>query len=127
MKPEASEAISHLLPPNVKGNLSALCTWPDQIRHWYKYRWTSPLHFIDTPDDACTFDYSSKYMFISYGYFVMCSSRLKILKEQNLCAIKLLLRSSRQSTLDFSKKLIPQLEHMTAKSHGSNVTVGLRY
>ncbi|KAJ6769766.1 ENDONUCLEASE 4 [Salix purpurea] len=22
------------------------------------YRWTSPLHFIDTPDNACTFDYS---------------------------------------------------------------------
>ncbi|MCD9645273.1 hypothetical protein HAX54_034099 [Datura stramonium] len=25
--------------------------------HWYKYRWTSPLHFIDTPDKACNFDY----------------------------------------------------------------------
>ncbi|CAJ2648717.1 unnamed protein product [Trifolium pratense] len=58
LKPEASEAVKHLLPPNVNGNLSALCVWPDQIRHWYKYRWTSPLHFIDTPDDKCGFQYS---------------------------------------------------------------------
>ncbi|MBA0598932.1 hypothetical protein Gorai_005174, partial [Gossypium raimondii] len=35
-----------------------LCVWPDQIRHWYRYRWTSPLHFIDTPDDACSYEYS---------------------------------------------------------------------
>ncbi|XP_061363059.1 endonuclease 1 [Gastrolobium bilobum] len=58
LEPEASEAVYHLLPAYVKGNLSALCVWPDQIRHWHKYSWTSPLHFIDTPDDACSFDYS---------------------------------------------------------------------
>ncbi|XP_031478089.1 endonuclease 1-like isoform X1 [Nymphaea colorata] len=55
---EASHAVVNLLPDYVNGDLSALCTWPDQIRHWYKYRWTSSLHFIDTPDDACSFDYS---------------------------------------------------------------------
>uniref|UniRef100_A0A7N2LNK5 Aspergillus nuclease S1 n=1 Tax=Quercus lobata TaxID=97700 RepID=A0A7N2LNK5_QUELO len=54
---EALEAIQNLLPLNVNGDLLALCTWPDQIRHWHKYRWTSPLHFIDTPDDECTFNY----------------------------------------------------------------------
>lgn len=54
---EASEAIRNLLPVNVDGDLSALCTWPDQIRHWHKYQWTSPLHFIDTPDEKCTFNY----------------------------------------------------------------------
>ncbi|KAF5742249.1 Bifunctional nuclease i [Tripterygium wilfordii] len=58
LEPEAAEAVENLLPHNLKGDLSALCIWPDQIRHWYKYRWTSPLHFIDTPDNACTFDYS---------------------------------------------------------------------
>lgn len=56
--PEAAHAVENLLPHNLKGDLSALCIWPDQIRHWYRYRWTSPLHFIDTPDKACTFDYS---------------------------------------------------------------------
>ncbi|KAL1327067.1 hypothetical protein HN51_037172 [Arachis hypogaea] len=58
LEPEAAEAVHHLLPEYVKGDLSALCVWPDQIRHWYKYRWTSPLHFIDTPDDSCSFSYS---------------------------------------------------------------------
>ncbi|XP_042470919.1 endonuclease 1-like isoform X1 [Zingiber officinale] len=54
---EAAETVKHLLPQYANGDLSSLCTWPDQVRHWYKYRWTSPLHFIDTPDEACTFDY----------------------------------------------------------------------
>ncbi|XP_042490053.1 endonuclease 1 isoform X2 [Macadamia integrifolia] len=58
LDPAASEVVRHLLPENVDGDLSSLCTWPDQIRHWYKYRWSSPLHFIDTPDQACSFDYS---------------------------------------------------------------------
>ncbi|KAM6585032.1 hypothetical protein CsatB_012034 [Cannabis sativa] len=55
---EADEAVRNLLPDYVNGDLSALCVWPDQIRHWYRYRWSSPLHFIDTPDQACSFDYS---------------------------------------------------------------------
>ncbi|CAL5409765.1 unnamed protein product [Camellia sinensis] len=57
LEPEAAHAVKMLLPENVNGDLSALCVWPDQIRHWYKYRWTSSLHFIDTPDEACNFDY----------------------------------------------------------------------
>ncbi|GKV45898.1 hypothetical protein SLEP1_g52925 [Rubroshorea leprosula] len=57
LEQEAAEAVANLLPHNVNGDLSALCTWPDQIRHWYKYRWTSSLHFIDTPDGACNYDY----------------------------------------------------------------------
>lgn len=60
LDPEAAEAVRNLLPDYVDGDLSALCVWPDQIRHWYKYRWTSSLHFIDTPDQACNFAYSSK-------------------------------------------------------------------
>ncbi|XP_021726366.1 endonuclease 1 [Chenopodium quinoa] len=57
LEPEALDAVKKLLPDNLNGNLSALCVWPDQVRHWYKYRWTSPLHFIDTPDDSCSFNY----------------------------------------------------------------------
>lgn len=58
LEQEAENAVKNLLPNELDGDLSALCVWPDQVRHWYKYRWTSPLHFIDTPDDACTFDYN---------------------------------------------------------------------
>ncbi|KAI4342965.1 hypothetical protein MLD38_027523 [Melastoma candidum] len=59
LKPDVAEVVGHLLPAYAKGDLSSLCIWPDQIRHWHKYHWTSSLHFIDTPDDACSFDYSS--------------------------------------------------------------------
>ncbi|GAV59490.1 LOW QUALITY PROTEIN: S1-P1_nuclease domain-containing protein [Cephalotus follicularis] len=58
LEPEAAHAVQNLLPQYVNGDLSALCVWPDQIRHWQKYRWTSSLHFIDTPDEACSFDYT---------------------------------------------------------------------
>ncbi|CAH9112261.1 unnamed protein product [Cuscuta epithymum] len=54
---EAAHTVRMLLPEYVDGDLSELCVWPDQVRHWYKYRWTSPLHFIDTPDQACNFNY----------------------------------------------------------------------
>lgn len=60
LEPEAAHIVKMLLPDYADGDLSSLCVWPDQIRHWYKYRWTSPLHFIDTPDQACSFDYDSK-------------------------------------------------------------------
>ncbi|GJN01596.1 hypothetical protein PR202_ga18873 [Eleusine coracana subsp. coracana] len=58
LEPAAAHAVKNLLPEDVDGDLSALCVWPDQVRHWYKYRWSSPLHFIDTPDKACSFVYS---------------------------------------------------------------------
>jgi hypothetical protein len=62
LEPDAAHAVKNLLPHDVDGDLSELCVWPDQVRHWYKYRWTSPLHFIDTPDKACSFVYSSTYV-----------------------------------------------------------------
>ncbi|SPT20612.1 unnamed protein product [Triticum aestivum] len=58
LEPAAAQAVKNLLPEEAAGDLSAMCVWPDQVRHWYMYRWTSPLHFIDTPDKACTFDYA---------------------------------------------------------------------
>lgn len=45
-----------LLPDYAKGDLASLCSWADQVR--FRYRWSSPLHFIDTPDNKCTYIYS---------------------------------------------------------------------
>lgn len=59
LNPEATEAVQALLPESAGGNLSAMCVWADQIRRWSKYRWTSPLHYINTPDNACSFLYKS--------------------------------------------------------------------
>lgn len=64
LKGEAEKTVKELLPDYANGDLSSLCVWPDQIRHWYKYKWSSPLHFIDTPDNACSFDYSSNSIYI---------------------------------------------------------------
>lgn len=74
LEPDAAHVVRMLLPDYVNGNLSALCVWPDQIRHWYRYRWTSPLHFIDTPDDACSFDYSSTQQSINeFLFYLICT------------------------------------------------------
>eukprot|EP01018_Ginkgo_biloba_P021985 Gb_25885 [translate_table: standard] len=55
---EAADAVQKLLPEYAEGDLASLCSWPDEIRYWYKYRWSSPLHYIDTPDYRCNYDYS---------------------------------------------------------------------
>lgn len=53
---EASAAVNGLLPDYAKGDLASLCSWADQVR--FRYRWSSPLHFIDTPDNKCSYIYS---------------------------------------------------------------------
>jgi hypothetical protein len=55
---EAEDAVQKLLPKYAEGDLASLCSWPDEIRFWYKYRWTGPLHYIDTPDFRCNYEYS---------------------------------------------------------------------
>eukprot|EP00253_Pinus_taeda_P000084 PITA_00084 len=54
----ADDAVQKLLPKYAEGDLASLCSWPDEIRYWYRYRWTGPLHYIDTPDFRCNYEYS---------------------------------------------------------------------
>ncbi|WOL03453.1 endonuclease 4 isoform X1 [Canna indica] len=54
---EATAAVKMLLPDYADGNLASVCSWPDEIRHESRWRWTSPLHYIDTPDFKCNYDY----------------------------------------------------------------------
>ncbi|MCO5586806.1 hypothetical protein L7F22_040748 [Adiantum nelumboides] len=35
---------------------NSLCSWPDAMR--FRYKWSSALHFIDTPDFSCNFNYN---------------------------------------------------------------------
>lgn len=49
------DAVQDLLPEHAEGNLASLCSWPDQMR--FRYRWSSSLHFIDTPDFYCNYNY----------------------------------------------------------------------
>ncbi|CAM0879132.1 unnamed protein product [Alopecurus aequalis] len=51
----ATKAVNDLLPSDAAGNLSSLCSWADHVR--FRYHWSEPLHFIDTPDNLCSYDY----------------------------------------------------------------------
>ncbi|KAM0016768.1 putative nuclease [Helianthus debilis subsp. tardiflorus] len=51
----AVDAINSLLPEYAKGDLASLCSWADHVK--FRYHWSSPLHYIDTPDNLCTYQY----------------------------------------------------------------------
>ena len=52
------DAVQKLLPDYAEGNLASLCSWPDEMR--WRYRWSSALHYIDTPDFLCNYNYDRK-------------------------------------------------------------------
>ncbi|KAI9198633.1 hypothetical protein LWI28_019431 [Acer negundo] len=52
---DALAAINELLPDSAEGDLANVCSWPDEIR--FHLRWSSPLHYIDTPDFKCNYEY----------------------------------------------------------------------
>ncbi|BBN07896.1 nuclease S1 [Marchantia polymorpha subsp. ruderalis] len=57
LTPTAAAAVKSLLPEYANGSLAPLCSWPDEIRWMWKWMWTSPLHYIDTPDFLCNYKY----------------------------------------------------------------------
>ncbi|KAL1560176.1 Endonuclease 4 [Salvia divinorum] len=52
---EALAAVKALLPDSAEGELAAVCDWADQVR--FHYHWSSALHYVDTPDFRCNYDY----------------------------------------------------------------------
>ncbi|KAG7033894.1 Endonuclease 4 [Cucurbita argyrosperma subsp. argyrosperma] len=50
--------VKELLPASAEGDLAAVCSWPDEIRWKAHYRWSSALHYVDTPDFFCNYNYS---------------------------------------------------------------------
>ncbi|KAJ3694425.1 hypothetical protein LUZ60_009905 [Juncus effusus] len=52
----ATDAINNLLPDYANNDLSSLCSWPDHVK--FRYKWSSPLHYIDTPDNLCNYNYN---------------------------------------------------------------------
>ncbi|XP_051129029.1 endonuclease 4-like [Andrographis paniculata] len=54
---EATAAVKALLPDEAEGELAAVCAWPDEVKHNHLYRWSSPLHYVDTPDFRCNYRY----------------------------------------------------------------------
>ena len=52
--PEANELAYQLLP-DVKGQISAIASWADNVRGQPAYAWSSGMHFADTPDFVCQY------------------------------------------------------------------------
>ncbi|KAJ1398301.1 S1/P1 nuclease [Sesbania bispinosa] len=53
----AGEAVKKLLPEYAENELASLCLWPDDIKREVGYGWSAGLHFADTPDSLCNYDY----------------------------------------------------------------------
>ncbi|RVX08534.1 Endonuclease 4 [Vitis vinifera] len=58
---DALGAVKGLLPDYADGDLAAVCSWADEIRHNFHWRWSGPLHYVDTPDYRCNYEYCSKF------------------------------------------------------------------
>lgn len=58
--------MKQLLPDSAEGDLAAVCSWADEVRRNYRYRWSSALHYVDTPDFKCNYDYCSKFWFVLF-------------------------------------------------------------
>ncbi|TKY59333.1 Endonuclease 4 [Spatholobus suberectus] len=54
---DALFAVKQLLPDSAEGDLAAVCSWADEVRRNYHYRWSSALHYVDTPDFKCNYKY----------------------------------------------------------------------
>ncbi|CAM6089971.1 unnamed protein product [Calypogeia fissa] len=55
LNPIALSAVEEMLPDTEDGHLAHLCSWADHIRHTKGYEWSVPLHYIDTPNNRCTY------------------------------------------------------------------------
>ncbi|WCJ26961.1 endonuclease 4 [Euphorbia peplus] len=53
---DALVAIRDLLPDSAEGELAEVCSWADHVR--FHYHWSSALHYVDTPDFLCNYNYS---------------------------------------------------------------------
>lgn len=48
----AEDAVSKLLPAYAENDLGSMCSWADRVK--FRYHWSSPLHYLNTPDNLCT-------------------------------------------------------------------------
>ncbi|THF97474.1 hypothetical protein TEA_029202 [Camellia sinensis var. sinensis] len=53
----AAAAVKVLLPASAGDDLGSECSWADRVK--FHYHWSSSLHFIDTPDNLCAYQYTN--------------------------------------------------------------------
>ncbi|KAE8690481.1 Endonuclease 3 [Hibiscus syriacus] len=54
---DAMATVKELLPDSAKGELASVCSWPDDIKWYYNWQWTTSLHYVDTPNFKCNYKY----------------------------------------------------------------------
>ncbi|KNA06084.1 hypothetical protein SOVF_184390 [Spinacia oleracea] len=54
----AMAVVKELLPESAEGELAAVCSWADLFQVRSHYYWSRALHYVDTPDFRCNYDYS---------------------------------------------------------------------
>lgn len=54
---DAGAAVKELLPESAEGELAAVCSWADLFAVRSHYPWSKDLHFVDTPDFRCNYEY----------------------------------------------------------------------
>lgn len=102
------DAVHGLLPEYAAGNLSRLCSWADDVK--FKYRWSSPLHYIDTPDNLCTYSYTRD-CYSGQGVEGMCAAG-----AINNYTSQLTNYNSSESTYNLTEALL-FLAHITGDIH----------
>lgn len=55
---DALDVVKKLLPESAQGELAAVCSWADLFAVRSHYYWSRALHFVDTPDFRCNYDYT---------------------------------------------------------------------
>ena len=55
---EAFAAVQRLLPDSAEGDLASVCSWAEENR--FHYWWSRPLHYVDTPDFRCNYEFLRK-------------------------------------------------------------------
>lgn len=54
---DAKIAVKQLLPDSAEGQLANVCSWPDQFNVRVHRYWSKALHYVDTPDFKCNYEY----------------------------------------------------------------------
>lgn len=55
LSPNANSHVTSLLQYKYNGNMSNAANWADEVRILPEFKWSAPLHFINTPDWKCNY------------------------------------------------------------------------
>jgi len=65
---QASMAISKIIP---NGDMVSVANWADEVRTLPEFKWSAPLHFINTPNWNCSY-IRTRDCYNDYGQKLMC-------------------------------------------------------